>query len=263
MTGGRGVTGAAPKFRHVGRLIATSLAVYSVALAAGAAVIFGPAPRVVADSVSNGVTYIVVPDVLAGGSPNGLGDWTVNYEKTAGGNPEITDAINKILDDEANGQVWTYVASSSKTSPWTFHTQGRLTFRPVTISALYLGQYNAVQLPNMPVHTVATRVFDSRSGIQIVWDNLFVDKQAGLARLSDLTKKILPATYPAPPQGGWAEYGAAMAPMERNFQFWVPTNTGIELHFPDRQFGRGLRVITIPWPAVGDLIAPEFTAITS
>ncbi|WP_242660195.1 DUF3298 domain-containing protein [Mycobacterium mantenii] len=223
----------------------------------------GPASRAIADNVSNGVTYTVVPDVLAGGSPNGLGDWTVNYEKIAGGNPETTDAINKILDDEANGQVWTYVASSSKTSPWAFHTQGRLAFRPLTISALYLGQYNAVQLPNMPVDTVATRVFDSRSGIQIVWDNLFVDKQAGLARLSDLTKKILPTTYPSAPLGGWAEYGPAMAPLERNFQFWIPTNAGIELHFPDSQFGRGLRVITIPWSAIGDLIAPEFAAITS
>lgn len=223
----------------------------------------GIAPVCTADTVSNGVAYSVVPDRVGGSSPNGLGEWTVDYEKLAGGDPAVAEAINRILDDEANGQVWLYAASASKTSPWTFHTHGTLLFRPMTVSALFTGQYNAVDLPNMPVDAVATRVFDSRSGIQIVWDNLFVDKHAGLARLSDLTAKILPATYPTPPVGGWAEYGASLAPLERNYKFWIPTDNGIELHFTDRQFGRGLRVITIPWSAVSDLIAPAFAAITS
>ena len=221
------------------------------------------APAAGADTMSNGVTYAVVPDVRSGVSPQGPGEWTVNYEKVGGGDPAITDPINRILDDEANGQVWLFAASASKSSPWTFRSQGRLLFRPMTISALFTGSYHAVELPNMPVEAVATRVFDSRSGIQIVWDNLFVDAQAGLVRLSDLTKKILPATYPTPPLGGWAEYGLGMAPLKRNFKFWIPTAAGIELHFPDGQIGRGTRTITIPWVAVTDLIAPEFLAITS
>lgn len=219
-------------------------------------------PIASADSVSNGVAYTVVPARLAGGSPNGLGDWTVDYEKVQGGDPAISDAINQILDDEANGQVLTYVAGSSRTTSWTFHAQGTLTFRPVTISAIYVGRYNAPELPNMRVDTVATRVFDSRSGIQIVWDNLFVDKWAGLQRLSDVTKQILPTTEPAP-VGGWSVYGPSMAPIEANFKYWVPTPAGIELNFPHGQFGRGIRVITVPWAAVRDLIAPEFLAITS
>jgi hypothetical protein len=37
---------------------------------------------------------------------------------------------------------------------------------------------------------------------------------------------------------------------------------GIELHFPDYQFGRGLKVITVPWASTVDLIAPEFLPIT-
>lgn len=233
----------------------------AAALTATAA-LFGPLPTAGADTTSNGISYTVVPDLLAGGSPNGLGDWTVDYEKIAGGDPAVVEPINQILDDEANGQVATYVAGSSRTTPWTFHTRGRLQFRPVTISALSIGRYNAPELPNMPVDTVATRVFDSRSGIQIVWDNLFRDPQAGLVRLSELTKQILPASYPAPPLGGWAGYGSAMAPLPANFKFWIPTAAGIELHFPDRQFGRGLHVITAPWAAVRDLIAPEFEPIT-
>lgn len=234
--------------RDVGR------GLFAVVLAT-AAVLLAPPHRAEADP------YTVVPDVVAGASPNGLGDWTVNYEKIAGGDPGVVDAVNQILDDEANGQVWTYAASASKTVPWTFHTQGRLSMRPVTISEVFLGQYNAPELPNMPVDTVATRVFDSRSGVQIVWEKLFSDTQAGLVRLSEQTKQILPATYPTPPLGGWAEYGPAMAPLPVNFKYWVPTADGIELHFPDRQFGRGRRVITIGWGAVADLIAPEFEPI--
>ena len=216
-----------------------------------------------ADTTSNGIAYAVVPDVLAGDSPTGLGHWTVDYEKLAGGDPAITDPINQILDDEAHGQVWLFAASASKTSPWTFRTQGRLSFRPMTIAEVFTGQYNAIDLPNMPIDTVATRVFDARSGIQIVWDNLFVDRQAGLARLSELTKTILPAAYPPPPLGGWAEYGPSMAPLERNFKHWIPTDGGIQLFFPEGQFGREVLTITIPWAGVSDLIAPVFAGITS
>ncbi|MGE2714135.1 DUF3298 domain-containing protein [Mycolicibacterium litorale] len=239
---------------HVGRLLAT--------VAFAATVIFGPAHGAAADTISNGVTYAVVSDVRAGVSPQGPGEWTVNYEKVAGGDPAITGPINRILDDEANGQVWLYAASASKSSPWTFRSQGRLLFRPMTISALFTGRYHATELPNMPVDAVATRVFDSRSGVQIVWDNLFVDGQAGLVRLSELTKKILPAAYPTPPLGGWAEYGTGWAPLKRNFRFWLPSADGIELHFPDGQFGRGVHTITVPWPAVADLVAPAFLPLT-
>ncbi len=223
----------------------------------------GAAPGALADTTSNGVVYTVVPDVRSGVSPQGPGEWTVHYEKLAGGDPAVTDAINRILDDEADGQVWLFAASASKSSPWTFKTQGRLQFRPLTISELWQGQYSAVELPNMPVDTVATRVFDARSGIQIVWSNLFVDEQAGLNRLGELTKEILPATYPTPPLGGWGEYYAGWAPVERNFRFWIPTDAGIEMYFPEGQFGREVRSITIPWSGVIDLIAPEFTPITS
>jgi len=234
-----------------------------VTAALSVAMLSATAPPAVAEPVSGGVGYTVVPALLAAESPGGLGHWTVDYEKIAGGDPAVAGAINRILDDEAHGQVWLYGAGASKTSPWTFHSRGRLLFRPSTISALFTGQYNAVELPNMPVDAVATRVFDSRSGIQIVWSNLFVDERAGLTRLSELTEQILPATYPTPPLGGWAEYRTAMAPVPRNYKFWLPTDAGIELHFPDRQFGRGVRVITVPWAAVIAQIAPEFVAITS
>lgn len=173
---------------------------------------------------------------------------------------DCADAINDIIDAEARGQVATYEPSATKTHNWTFNSTGTLLVRPVTVSELFVGEYNT-DMPNMPFHAVATRVFDTRSGILIDWDNLFTDKRAGLARLAEQTTQILPTVYAAPRPGGW-QFGNEVAPIDVNFKYWLPTAAGIELHFPDYQFGRGLPVITVPWARVADLIAPEFAALT-
>ena len=205
--------------------------------------------------------YFGVPATLAGTSPDGLGRWEVRYERISGGDPSIADAINGVIDAEARGQVATYEPSATKTNRWTLNIDGRIAKRPVTISALYTGEYNTA-LPNMPFYAVATRVFDCRSGILITWENLFTDKKAGLARLSEQTRQILPTVYAPPARPGRWQFGSEVAPVDANYRYWIPTAEGIELHFPDWQFGRGLPVITVPWPAVADLIAPEFQAIT-
>lgn len=205
--------------------------------------------------------YAPVTDTIAGKNPDLLGNWVVRYERVSGGDVAIADAINQVIDAEARGQVATYEPSATKTNPWTLNIDGRIDKRPVTISALFTGEYKTDQ-PNMPFNAVATRVFDCRSGILIDWDNLFTDKKAGLARLSEETKRILPTVY-APPSrpGGW-QFGSEVAPVDDNFRYWIPTGEGIELHFPDWQFGRGLPVITVGWAAVKDLVAPEFQVIT-
>ncbi|WP_286134992.1 RsiV family protein [Mycobacterium sp. UM_Kg1] len=203
--------------------------------------------------------YLAVPAAIAGQSPDRLGVWEVQYQRLAGGDANVVEAINAVIDAEARGQVATYEPSATKTMPWSFNSTGTLSFRPITVSALFLGEYDT-EMPNMPFHAVATRVFDKRSGILITWDNLFVDKAAGLARLAEATKQILPTRY-APPRQGW-QFGNEVAPIDLNFKYWIPTADGIELHFPDYQFGRGLPVITVPWPRVAELIAPEFAAIT-
>ncbi|WP_234784388.1 RsiV family protein [Mycolicibacter nonchromogenicus] len=203
--------------------------------------------------------YLAIPDVIAGSSPDNLGRWEVRYERVAGGDPAVAASINEVIDAEARGQVATYEPSATKTHPWTFRATGTLSFLPLTVSELFVGEYNT-DMPNMPFHAVATRVFDKRSGILITWDNLFLDKSAGLVRLAEQTQQILPATY-APPRQGW-QFGNEVAPLDINFKYWIPTAEGIELHFPDYQFGRGLAVITVPWARVADLIAPEFAGIT-
>ncbi|BBZ00590.1 hypothetical protein MCHIJ_00270 [Mycolicibacterium chitae] len=201
-----------------------------------------------------------VGETITGVSPDQLGHWTVRYQRVAGGNPAIADAINGVIDAEARGQVATYEPSASKTTAWTLDVDGKVLQRPVTISTVFTGEYGT-DLPNMPIHAVATRVFDCRSGILIDWDNLFVDKKAGLARLSEQTAKILPTVYAPPSNPGRWQFGSEIAPVDANYRYWVPTGQGIELHFPDGQFGRGVAVITVPWPELRDLIAPEFQAI--
>ncbi|MGH3678640.1 MAG: DUF3298 domain-containing protein [Mycobacterium sp.] len=211
-----------------------------------------------AEPVSNGVTYAAAPASIAGTSPDGLGTWSVHYQRIDGGQPNIAAAINDDLDAEAEAQVWQNTWDASTTHRWTFESTGTLSFRPLTISALFVGEYDT-DLPNMPFHTVATRVFDSRRGVLITWNNLFRDKQAGLTRLSEQTTAILPTIYTLPPS--WRS-GGETNPLDINFKYWIPTAEGIELHFPDHQFGRGLPVITVPWAKVADLIAPEFLPIT-
>jgi hypothetical protein len=77
-----------------------------------------------------------------------------------------------------------------------------------------------------------------------------------------VTAAILPTVYAEPHPGDWRRSGA-LAPIDINFKCWIPTEQGIELHFPEYQFGRGLKVITVPWAKLADLIAPEFVPITA
>ncbi|WP_231995402.1 DUF3298 domain-containing protein [Mycobacterium sp. 1274756.6] len=204
--------------------------------------------------------YRAVPAAISGASPDGLGQWNVDYQRVEGGDPAVVAAINDIIDAEARGQVATYEPSATKTQPWTFHSTGTPFFGPITVSELFVGEYNT-DMPNMPFHAVATRVFDKRSGVLITWDNLFTDKKAGLVRLADQTVAILPTVYAPPKHPGTWQFGNEVAPIDVNFKYWIPTDAGIELHFPDYQFGRGLAVITVPWAAVAGLIAPEFAPI--
>jgi hypothetical protein len=66
--------------------------------------------------------------------------------------------------------------------------------------------------------------------------------------------------YKPPGPDGW-KFGPDASANELNFKAWIPTAAGIELHFGDFQFGRGLPVITVPWTNVANLIAPSFIVL--
>lgn len=235
------------------RFVLVSAVVVAIALSA-----VNPAR---AEPASSGLSFEAVPGMIAGTSPDGLGTWSVHYSRIEGGNPDVAAAINDGIDAAAMREVREITWDGSTKRHWTFHATGTADVRPTTFSELFVGEYNTDE-PNMPIHTVATVVFDSRSGVLITWDNLFCDKSAGLARLSDEAAVILPTMYPSPHPGDWRR-GGALAPTDINFEYWIPTEQGIELHFPPYQFGRGSKVITVPWAKVEDLIAPEFLAIVS
>jgi hypothetical protein len=214
-----------------------------------------------AEPVAGGSGFTAVPGVIAGNSPDGLGTWSIHYQRIDGGNPDVAAAISDGIDAEATRQVQGQTWDASTRRPWTFDATGTAYFHSITVSELFVGKYDTDE-PNMPIDTVAAVVFDNRSGIPINWDNLFRDKDAGLGRLSEQTTAILPTAYPEPHPGDWQRNGA-FAPLDINFKYWIPTAQGIELHFPDYQFGRGLKVITVPWAKVADLIAPEFLPIVA
>jgi hypothetical protein len=127
---------------------------------------------------------------------------------------------------------------------WNLEIEGNVTFRGVAIAQLVIGTayYGAV-----PTITPTAIVIDSRTAQPITLADLFVDEQAGLQRLSEQTKLIVGV----PDQDG-------TAPVAENFANWIPTAEGMEIHIAPYQFGvRMAEIITVPWPALSDLLAPH------
>lgn len=197
--------------------------------------------------------------LISGASPDGLGTWTVHYQRLGAGDSPTSEAINGHIDTEANREVTQATWDGSTRRPWTFDAQGTLHVRATTVSEVFVGSYNTAE-PHMPMQTVGTVVCDTRTGEIITWDNLFRDKTAGLTRLGErVAAHLTPVASPAELRD-WRRSGQ-FAPVDINFRHWIPTRDGVEFHFPDLQFGRGLKTITIPWAEVDDLIAPEFVSI--
>ncbi|WP_052740774.1 hypothetical protein [Mycobacterium sp. UM_Kg1] len=197
--------------------------------------------------------------LISGTSLDGLGTWTVRYQRLADGDAPAAPLINDHIDAEANREVTQATWDGSTRRPWTFDASGTLTVRATTVSQVFVGSYNTAE-PHMPMRTVGTVVCDARSGDIITWDNLFRDKTAGLTRLGASTEAQL-ASVASPSQlRDWRRAGQ-FAPVDVNFKYWVPTRDGIALQIPEVQFGRGLKVVTVPWTELNDLIAPEFASI--
>lgn len=243
-----------------------TLAVLAIPLAAcgqpagghGAPVATSVTATPVSRGVSNGKAYTVDRSTSTGTPADGsAGRWSLTIDTLSGGDPRVAESFNdgvhtaaqRLLDD----------ATAAKTpARWTFETAPQIFFAPASVSALISGTYT-VEGADHPIGSVINVVIDSRTGRQITLKELFVDDQAGLNRLSEQTKMLLP-----PAMGVTATpmpNHPANKPLLENFDSWIPTPAGLEIHFADHQFVAGAPVITVPWSAIDDLLEPGMKAL--
>lgn len=197
---------------------------------------------------SGGHQYSVRMDAIDGATADGSGAWKAQAGQLVGGDERVANAFNTASRNSVTGLIADARADAHSNS-WSLEAISTVTFQPAALSQLAVGVYYAKGAAH-PINYVATVVIDSRDGQPITLQTLFANKQDGLNRLSEKASAILGINDKT-----------GLAPSEKNFANWIPTASGFELHFADYQLGHGLRVTTIPWPDLADLLAPDMTAL--
>lgn len=199
---------------------------------------------------SYGATYDVSTTVIDLGAR-----WHVNVGRLSGGNDAVATAFNNA--SAASGRTMGSLLDGDDVDrdDATFDSTPTVSFRPTAVAQVLHGAYYHRGGAH-PLDYVTTIVIDTRTATPITLDDLFVDTQAGLRRLSEQTKKIWPTVYGRPMSD---EPGNA--PVEKNFHNWIPTSAGLEIYFEDFQFGHGQPVITVPWSQLADLLAPDMRVL--
>lgn len=208
--------------------------------------------------VSNGQTYTVTRASTGDATLDGKGRWTLVVNTISGGDAKVADVFNRAVQASVQGQLDPVKRDADPDGTWSFDTDPTIFFGAASVSELITGLYNHVPSAH-PVNYVSTVVIDSRSATPITLKELFSDEQAGLNRLSQQTKLLLPAVMGTGETPMPAEPGNE--PVEANFANWIPTPAGLEIHFADYQFAHGLLVLTVPWSALDDLLAPGMAAL--
>jgi len=206
----------------------------------------------------------VSPSSSTGATPDGHGTWTLKVDTISGGDPKVADAFNKAVQASVREQGEQFNGAQSNpdpdpTRPWNFETTPQIYFSGASVSELLEGVYYAQNAAH-PNDTVSTVVIDSRSATPITLKDLFTNEQAGLDRLSQQTKQLFPVVTTGTGPTPMAD-APGNAPVEANFANWIPTPQGLEIHFADYQLAHGLPVLSIPWSALDDLLAPGMTAL--
>ncbi|MGY4712751.1 RsiV family protein [Mycolicibacterium sp. CBM1] len=217
-----------------------------------------PSTAAPASGTSNGATYSVTRSSAGDATADGRGRWNLVVDTITGGDPRVSEAFNNSVHSSALGQLIPVKRDADPDGTWTFDTEPQIFFGKASVSELITGLYVHVPAAH-PTTYVSTVVIDSRSAKPITLADLFTDEQAGLERLSQQTKEILPTVSGVGPTPMPDEPGNA--PTEKNFENWIPTPAGVEIHFADYQFFHGLPTITVPWAALDDLLAPRMDAL--
>lgn len=223
-------------------------------LAAGAVIAMTTPSIAVADSgTSNGATYTTSTTSI-----DFSDGWHVTVGQLSDGNSSVATAFNDA--SRASGRTMAAMLDTANVfrTDADFEATPTVSFQPTAVAQVLTGVYFWRHAAH-PLDFVATIVIDSRTARPITLDDLFTDTQAGLNRLSAQTKLLLPAAYGRgnTPDGDLP----GNAPVAKNFHNWVPTAKGLEIHFEDYQFAHGLPVITVPWPALTDVLAPSMQVL--
>ncbi|OBF20536.1 hypothetical protein A5725_16475 [Mycobacterium kubicae] len=214
----------------------------------------------VADSgMANGQSYRVTTASITGATDDRRGQWNARFGQISGGDAAVIDAFNNASTASARDQLDQARTEASPDAEWTFESTPTVSFRTVAVAQVIVGVYSAKHAAH-PSNYVSTVVIDARTAQPITLATLFANQQSGLNRLSEQTKLIFPRVYGGGPDPMPDEPGNQ--PVPANFANWIPTSAGLELHFADYQFGHGLAVITVPWSALADVLAPNMGALT-
>ena len=202
---------------------------------------------------SNSATYIASTtsiDISDG--------WHVTVGQLSGGNDVVAAAFNNASRASAHTMAAMLGTDNVFRADADFDARPTVIFRPTAVAQVLTGVYFWHHAAH-PLDYITTIVIDSRNARPIALDDLFTDTQAGLNRLSEQTKILLPAAYgrAGTPDGDLP----GNAPVAKNFHNWVPTAKGLEIHFEDYQFAHGLPVITVPWSTLTDVLAPSMQVL--
>lgn len=219
-----------------------------IAAAAASAAITTPGVALGDGGTSSGATYAVSTTPIDIG-----GSWHLTVGQIAGGKDAVATAFNNA--SIASGRTMAAMLDADKVfrADADFDAQPAVSFRPTAVAQVLTGVYFWHRAAH-PLDFVTTIVIDSRTARPITLEELFTYTPAGLTRLSEQTKRLLPAVYGrgSAPDGDLP----GNAPIAKNFRNWVPTAKGLEIHFEDYQFAHGLPVITVPWSELTDVLAP-------
>lgn len=209
----------------------------------------GAAGATGATGQSGGHQYSVQMDALEGSTDDHTGTWKAQVGQLVGGGERVINAFNGASRRSVTGLI-DDARSEARSDSWGLDANSTISFRPPAVSQLTVGVYYARGAAH-PVYYIATVVIDSRAAQPVTLQGLFVNKQDGLNRLSEKSAAILGIDSNTP----------GLRATDKNFANWIPTAQGFEIHFADYQLGHGLRVTTIPWSDLADLLTPSMNTL--
>ena len=215
-------------------------------------------PATAESGVSNGINYTVTTTVLDGSTPDGMARWRADIVPTrrrrSGGRRRVQQRRPR-LGSRADRQVpviqvgeMEFDLRSNRSGDLSQHrdrTTDSHRHRLVGSASAELGQHGRDRHAHRPADH-AGRPLRQRAG--------------RANRLSDQAKVLIADQYGELPT---EILDRGTAPVTENFADWIPTAAGMEIHFEEYQFDGPpfARVITVPWPALTDVLAPDMSGL--